>query len=736
MKLCRLYISNFYCYSHAYIDFSEFSSALIVGKKENNDDISNGVGKTTIFKAIEYVLFNHADVNLENIIRDEAELCSVTIDFQVENQEYRLTRTRTCKGVTDITLFKQIIDGPELEALYSINNERYSPISNKKYWHDISGRRASDTEKELNKLLKINIKSFHLFVHFMQKDFSSLTAVTPEKRKAILRDALNLAIYPKMEKVAKAKFDNLVKELDKTNAILETLGDPDQNIVTISSKLDQAQSDLNIKTDQLSQLLSSQSNINTNLALLASKHYELESKFSSLLLKQQTLTKEQTIIDRSVKEYQTKKTNIVKLAKDLIAEIKILEETQSKLATTDFAQIELLSETIISNKEQNAQFNLTIRNDNARCEKLRKPIPPDGECEECRQPISKEHRSACQAKLNQELLQRQGNVKSCQADIAKLNAQNQTHQQTINLLKQSKQQLETVTQQIVGKKQEIVEKKSKHQEYQELFDRFTNELVDKNKELKQINEDLTLSSLSEAQLIKDQIVLEKQKFDIVTSKILSLNKEITQLTNNQAVLQYNLNQKSEQKLKKEEDLLKLKSLQDKLSVYPLVLQALSSSGIPNLIIQNVLDDLQIEANKLLEQLKPGIQLSFAVEKLTSKGEETDTLEINYLVNGKKRYFEQLSGGMQLAVTFSLKLGLSFLLQKMMGINIRFLLLDEVDATLDRNSVNIFSDIVRFFQKDFTILVITHKDWLKDKFSSNILVEQDIDLVSTAKVISL
>src|SRR5208337_3889553 len=208
MRISRLYVQNFICYDNAYIDFNEFSSALIVGKRENNDEISNGIGKTTIFRAIEYVLFNYSDENLEDMIRDDTDSCSVTIDFSVEDQEYRVTRTRTRKGTTDLTLYKRTVnDGEEDKVFHSTKNDKNTPLHDKKYWEDISGRRAADTEKELGKLIKINVKSFRIFVHFMQHDFSGLTtASSPEKRKAILRDALNLVIYPKLEKLAKEKY--------------------------------------------------------------------------------------------------------------------------------------------------------------------------------------------------------------------------------------------------------------------------------------------------------------------------------------------------------------------------------------------------------------------------------------------------------------------------------------------------------------------------------------------------
>ena len=98
MRLIRLYVKDFCCYDWAYIDFTQFNSALLVGKKENNDEFSNGVGKSTIFQAIEYALFNFSDANLEDIIRDDTPECNVTLDFEENSQLYRLTRTRTRKN--------------------------------------------------------------------------------------------------------------------------------------------------------------------------------------------------------------------------------------------------------------------------------------------------------------------------------------------------------------------------------------------------------------------------------------------------------------------------------------------------------------------------------------------------------------------------------------------------------------------------------------------------------------
>ena len=737
MRITRLYIRDFFCYDHAFIDFSEFSSALIVGIKQFNDNVSNGVGKTTIFKAIEYVLFNHADIKLEDIIRDDAESCNVTVDFIVGEQEYRLTRTRTSKGATDVTLYKRTAtDGQEVDVLHTIRNDRYEPVLEDTYWEDISGRRAADTEKELGKLIKINIKSFRIFVHFMQHDFSGLTTATPEKRKAILRDALSLVAYAKLEKMAKDKSNLLSREADKFKTMIEALGDPEKVMMDLRQKIslnEQALSDRNTKMAELELL---QKQLNEHISVLTSQHAGLENKFSALLTKEQSLNKDKSTLGTSLKEYNTKKSNIIRAARDTIAEVKSLGDVQIKLVGMDFHQIDILSEQIITNKEQAAQLNMSIANDLARIEKLKKPIPKDGECEECRQLITAEHRKICQTKLTQELQQKQENVQNCKKGLSDLTAQNIVHQQNINQLTLSKQHLESINTKIVTKKNEIAEKRNMHDEFSVLINKYTLQLEEKNKEIEQVAEELKNSSVEEAKVLQKSILIEKQRLSFRSNEIIALNREMISLNSSKAVLQHDLTQKVEEKRKIVDYGKLLKELETKLTMYPTVIQAFSSTGIPNLIIQNVLDDLQVESNSLLNQLKPGIQLSFSVEKTVEKtGDQADTLDINYLVNGKKRYYEQLSGAMQLAVTFSLKLGLSFLLQKMAGVEIKFLLLDEIDQSLDKASVDALSEIIKFFQKDYTIIVISHNDWMKDKFKHRILVEQDINMVSKARVVS-
>ena len=738
MKPNRLYIENFVCHERSYIDFDQFSSALIVGKVENNDLYSNGVGKTTIFKAIEYVLFNQSDVNLEKLVRDDTNSCTITFDFSVDNIEYRVSRTRTRKGATDLSLYQRTTnDGLEKEVYhYQMGTpDNTSPVTDEKFWKNISGRRAIDTEKALNDLIKTNFKSFRSTIHFLQHDFTGLTTATPEKRKGILKDALGLLIYTKLEKLVKEKSSSISKDIDKNKILIDNLGDPDADLLILSTQLSEIDKELTSSNLLLDQVVIDLSNANLNLNELTNSHSNLEDKFSTLLSKEKILLAEKSRLEISVKEYTSKTNNISKFAKDLINEITSLKTEQSKLIQLDYSQIDILNEQISLLKEKTTENTVAIQNATKELEELKIPIPNQNICKDCRQPITEKHKKECKEKIAKEISSLQDKIKEYKENIASFNKEILANQQIINGLSLSKQQLEGINIKISLKNKEVLDKKATHTEYNSLLKKFSGELNLKSKEIEEIAKELKSSSIDEAAKIKLKIEDVKQNIVALLEQETSLRKYLTTLSANKAITQHNIDQKLVDKLKQSELKKNLLELENTYSIYPTVIQAFSSTGIPNLIIQNVLDDLQIEANNLLTQLKPGLQLSFFIEKTKGDGTEADTLDIKYHINGKERYYEQLSGAMKLAVTFSLKLGLSFLLQKMIGTDIKFLLLDEIDQSLDKASVDAFADIVKFFQKDFTILIITHNDRLKDKFSHAILVEQDINMVSRARVVS-
>lgn len=724
------------CHSKSFIDFNQFSAALIIGTIENNELFSNGAGKSSIFRAIEYVLFNQLDFPMERAIRDDMDFCKVTFDFIINDIEYRVVRKRSKKS-SDLTFLQRTTaDGDD-----AYHTADFDPLMDKdlikKYWKDLSGSRVSDTERDLFKLIRLNPKSYRSTQHFIQNETAGLATTTPEKRKAILKDALNLIIYAKLEKIAKDKNNFLVKEIEKLSILFDTLGQPEEDIIKLSEQLsttlDALLSAESLHKEEAAKLIDHTEKLralNEELSNVASKSTDLISQKNLLLA-------DKIKSENSFKEYHTKKSNIAKQATELVESLKTLKEEHKKLTSYDYSQISNLEQEIDVLKSKVAHQNASIKLTLEKYEDLKIPLPTGSSCKACRKSMTDIDRENHKKHINLEMQECQINIAESKKQLAELNTSVGKNQQMLSLLQTSKQRLEIVDSQILNKDKELAEKRELYNDYVTLWKKFEGDVKTTTAKLLEIDEQLTCSPSQETDNINVKIKNENSIIQDITNKTNSFNKEIAHHSANKAVLMHTLEQKNLDKIKYLDLKNKLEKLKEEQSIYPYTLQAFSTTGIPNLIIQNVLEDFQNEANTLLSQLNPKLQLSFSVEKTIEKtGDQADTLEINYFLNGKPRYHAQLSGAQQLAVTFSLKIGLAFVLQKIMGVNIKLLLLDEVDQSLDKATIDYYADIIKFFQKDFTVLAITHNDRLKDKFSHAILVEQDINMVSTAKVISI
>jgi exonuclease SbcC len=742
MKLSKLYIVDFCCYQRAFIDFSGLNSLLIVGTSGENDNFSNGVGKSTIFKAIEFVLFNTYDVNLEHVVRDEMPFAHVVLDFLIGDQEYRLSRKRTRKGTTDLSLFlRNSVSGSDEQIYHQICPDGlHIPMLDEKqqYWKNISGRRTQDTEKDLEKVLKINFKSFRGIVHFVQNDLSGLSTATPEKRKLLLKEVLNLGIYSSLEKITKEKIGEITREIDRCKIILDAASDLPAQIALLQASLPKTEEEIDQEKGNLAQkqqILEEESKI---FGSLVSSYQEMLSKCSSLLSREKELVSAHADVNVQVSSYKEKKEQIIKSSKALISDIKNLSATAETLKA-DFSQISILEADFSHLKDRQAKTNAVLILSQNSLQELQTPLPDQDICPHCRQVMSQEHKQSCQDKINQEIRLTKEKIKEHKDALIDIIDQIKKKQAAISDLTKQQKQLETIETQIAIKQNELSSKKVRHQEYQDLLVKFTNQAKEKEDQLLSVRQELSQSSLTEANKLQEKIEQQKKVISSLQSSLVELNKKLSHLNSTRAVLLHSLQEKLTEAAHQEQTKVRLSSLEEDFAIYPHVLQAFSSSGIPNLIIQTVLDELQDRSNTLLEQLKPGLQISFLVEKTKGDGSEDSTLDIEYFLHGKKRYYEQLSGAMKVSITFALKLGLSHLLQNMFGTDIKFLLLDELDQSLDKASIDAFADIVRHFQQEYTIMVITHNDRLKEKrsvFSHAIAVSQDVNMISTARIVSL
>lgn len=735
MKPIYLHLENFQCHKNSEIELSNVTSALIIGQVNGNDLHSNGVGKSTIFKAIEFCLFNECSkgLKLEKLINDEANKCKVIFDFAINNKIYRISRARTKKGATDLSLF--IRSSYEEDGVNPHCKSLTEDIS-KKFWDDISCRRTPDTEEVLEKILKINYRAFYNGYYFAQDDHhTGLATSTKTERKEILKGTLQLVIYNALHKFVTAKANILQKDLEKKNAVFHSVQDFSKEIIDKETKLAELVEGIAFQNTKIA-LQSERTKIQSDtVSQLKNKSKTLIEQVDHVLKRKKEHLNKISKIEIGISDFSVKRKSVISAAKEINAEIASLKETILNIIVLDSTILQGKKVELEAIKSLFAEKSALINSSKTEIQELRIPLPDGGVCKHCRQPLTEAHRRECEKSDLNNIKLKEDYIKFLSAEMQNLSLMIKKNNDEILQDEKNIKELESLKIKLSVKEKEIVDKRALYSEYELLLGSQKIELLNLNEELEKIKNEENESSAKEVQELQLLIEIEEKKLFAENGSLSDLNKLLSNFNSEKAVCEHAILEKKKSNKQKADLKNEIILLDEEYSGFPNVIEAFGPTGIPNLIIQNVLDDFQLEANKILEQIRPGLQLSFLIEKTKGDGQQDDDLDIEYFLNGKSRDYMQLSGAQKLCVMFSLKLGVAYLLRNNIGATFDMLLLDEIDPALDKASVDAFADIIKFFQKDFTILVITHNDRLKDKFSHVIIVEQDHDMISTAKLIT-
>ncbi len=170
---------------------------------------------------------------------------------------------------------------------------------------------------------------------------------------------------------------------------------------------------------------------------------------------------------------------------------------------------------------------------------------------------------------------------------------------------------------------------------------------------------------------------------------------------------------------------RLETAQHQQSLYNDLRAAFGRNGLPALIIESAIPELEAEADDLLARMTDGrmsLRLSTQREKIT--GGIAETLDIEIADELGTRGYELYSGGEAFRINFALRIALSKLLARRAGAQLRTLFIDEGFGSQDEEGRDKLVDAINKIQSDFDlILVITHIDELRDSFPVHLLVEK-------------
>ncbi|HET9915429.1 MAG TPA: SMC family ATPase [Anaerolineales bacterium] len=179
-------------------------------------------------------------------------------------------------------------------------------------------------------------------------------------------------------------------------------------------------------------------------------------------------------------------------------------------------------------------------------------------------------------------------------------------------------------------------------------------------------------------------------------------------------------------------------LQKKIGRHRTLERAFGKDGVPALLIEQALPQIEDKANELLDRLSDGHMSVRFVTQTEYKDKKRDdlkeTLDIQISDTAGIRNYEMYSGGEAFRVNFAIRLALSKILAQRKGARLQTLVIDEGFGSQDTQGRQRLIEAINLVKHDFAkILVITHLDELKDAFPTRIEVEKT-ERGSTLRVI--
>lgn len=157
-------------------------------------------------------------------------------------------------------------------------------------------------------------------------------------------------------------------------------------------------------------------------------------------------------------------------------------------------------------------------------------------------------------------------------------------------------------------------------------------------------------------------------------------------------------------------------------------RAFGKNGVPALLIEQALPEIENKANEILNKLSGGdMRVRFitqAAYKDDKREDMKETLDIQISDPVGTREYEMFSGGESFRVNFAVRLALAEVLSQRAGAKLQMLVIDEGFGSQDSQGRQRLLEAINLVRKDFSkILVITHIEELKDAFPHQIEVEK-------------
>ena len=657
----------------------------------------NGAGKSSLLDAITWALWGEARARQadELIHQGESEM-RVALTFDQGGSLYRVIRQRK-SGKRGSSLL-------ELQGMDTATGA----------WHSLSETSLKATERKIEALLRLDYQTFVNSAFLIQGRADEFTKKAPAERKQILATILGLSRWEIFEDRAKDRLSQTRDQMHRLEGRLEEIERELSHRAAYEEELKSA-------GDVAGQLADTLAAAERQWADLQ----ETRSEVVALQRQIDDLTRRITAGVRELREAegeleaarQRADRQALQAARDEIAAaLGALSPIQSRFDEASADAVGLAKEAAAL-RGANQALGPETEPIKARAAVLEGA--PEPACPTCGQPLTEEHRGQLLLELRAEIDRRRDAYRANQVRVREIEAQAGLLEREIaglNAQLRERPALEKRAGELDASLSHADEASRQAAALQAKIARWRDELAadEASREKLERQAEASEQRLRAAALRQedlDRMRLEKRLAD---ERVGGSRQKLAALENFQR--------------QREERLHERDRLAVEMSLFEDLRLAFGKRGVPAMIIETVVPELEAAANELLGRMSDSrLHVRIDTQRELRGGEVRESLDIVISDELGSRSYELYSGGEAFRINFAIRIALSRLLARRAGAQLRSLFIDEGFGTQDAGGREHLVAAINSIQDDFDrILVITHIDELKDSFPARIEIEKTPD----------
>jgi len=674
----KLELTNFLAYKKTQtLDFSGIHVACLVG--------DNGSGKSSLIEAMVWALWGKARDGKrsddELIHHGETEM-RVSLIFELTGNQYKTIRQRKVGKRGQLVL-----------ALHVYDNSTES-------WRDLSEAGSRQTQRKIDELLCIDYDTFMNSAFIAQGRADEFTIKSPANRKAVLASILGLDQWDIFQNRARKYSVDFNEDLRILDREIESI---DQEL---SGRSD-AERELSESNGRLAE-------VEQKLRVAEKDMADVEQARQGLAHTRRGIDDLTVRIKQGESELSSIESEIGSYSSESDKELLETELANVKLRLSSLKTLEIESKEVLRQRSESSESSARLKGENEILEleagTLKERIKvldtaTEPICPTCGQMLEGD---SVKVHLTTELQERRSRYRAQREDYRELDEKVKSFDEVLSKFN-DELQLQTKLERRSSELELQITNAAKFLEtFASMKARSKRWQDNLRKDRKKLNEmelerERYLSSIKAAEERQNHLTDLRLEQRICAEKVGSATQKISALDN--------LIERRELRIVERD------KLAEQIGVYTELYDAFGKQGVPAMIIEAAVPEIEDTTNELLGKMTYGrMNVRFDTQRALKSGDTKETLDIKIADDLGTRNYELYSGGESFRVNFAIRIALSKLLARRAGAQLQTVVIDEGFGTQDSLGRQKLVEAINTIQDDFKrVLVITHIEELKDIF---------------------